>query len=50
MDENWVRSLRDQCAASNTAFFYKQKLESGKKVPLPVLDGRRHDTLPPLGR
>jgi protein gp37 len=48
MDENWVRSLRDQCAASGTVFFYKQKLEGKKKVPLPVLDGRRHDDMPTL--
>jgi protein gp37 len=46
MDEGWVRSLRDWCAASGTAFFYKQKLEGRKKVSLPLLDGRRHDALP----
>jgi protein gp37 len=46
MNEDWVRSLRDQCAASDIAFFYKQKLEGRKKVPLPLLDGRRHDAIP----
>jgi protein gp37 len=39
MDENWVRFLRDRCVASDTAFFYKQKLVRGKKFPLPELDG-----------
>jgi protein gp37 len=40
MDEEWVRSLRDECVAAGTAFFYKQKTVAGKKVPTPELDGR----------
>lgn len=38
-DENWARSLRDQCVATNTPFFYKQKMVDGHKVSLPELDG-----------
>lgn len=40
MDEDWVRSLRDQCVAAGVAFFYKQKAIRGKKFPLPELDGK----------
>lgn len=41
MNEDWVRSLRDQCGHfGSTAFFYKQRVEGGHKVCLPVLDGR----------
>ena len=46
MNEDWVRSLRDQCQWSGTKFFYKQKLVNGKKVPLPELDGRTWDEFP----
>ena len=40
MNEDWVRSLRDQCQEAGTAFFYKQNFIKGKKVSLPELDGR----------
>lgn len=40
MNEDWVRGLRDACLAANVAFFYKQKVVKGKKVPLPELDGK----------
>ena len=40
MDEEWVRSLRDQCTAASVPFFYKQKLVGGHKVPTPPLDGK----------
>lgn len=51
MNEDWVRSVRDQCAAAGTSFFYKQRIEDGfgsgtKKVTLPVLDGRQHVEFP----
>jgi len=40
MDLDWVRSLRDQVkGAPETAFFYKQDADRGKKVPTPQLDG-----------
>lgn len=50
MNEDWVRSLRDQCEAAGTAFFYKQRLENGKKVERPFLDGRQHLTMPVVVR
>jgi protein gp37 len=40
MDEDWVRSLRDQCQAAGVPFFFKQRLENGRKVATPELDGR----------
>lgn len=39
MNEDWVRSLRDQCQAAGVLFFYKQRTEGGKKVSMPKLDG-----------
>lgn len=46
MHEDWVRSLRDQCAAAGVKFFYKQKLDGRKKVSLPMLDGVQHAEWP----
>lgn len=40
MDEDWVRSLRDQCQKTGVAFFYKQNAKNGRKIPTPELDGR----------
>jgi protein gp37 len=48
MDENWVRSLRDQCQAAQVAFFYKQNAVQGRKLPLPVLDGVHWQQIPSL--
>lgn len=39
--EDWIRSLRDQCQAAGTAFFYKQWAVGGRKVDTPELDGVR---------
>jgi protein gp37 len=39
MDENWVRSIREQCIAAGVSFFYKQRLDGGRKVSMPRLDG-----------
>lgn len=46
MLEGWVRSLRDQCLAANVPFFFKQATVNGKKVPLPLLDGRAWEEMP----
>ncbi len=47
MEEKWVRSVRDQCVARGVAFFYKQRLDDhGRKVSLPVLDGRQWAEMP----
>jgi protein gp37 len=40
MQRDWVRHIRDQCIAANVPFFFKQDAVHGRKVPLPVLDGR----------
>jgi protein gp37 len=45
MDLDWVRGLRDQCEHS-AAFFFKQRVENGKKVPTPELDGRVWTQMP----
>jgi protein gp37 len=49
MQEDWVRSLRDQCAAAGVKFFYKQRVEGGRKVSLPLLDGAQHAEFPSAG-
>jgi len=46
MDLDWIRTLRDQCEASGTAFFFKQRVIGGKKVPTPELDGRTWTQMP----
>lgn len=46
MDEDWVRSIRDQCQSAGVKFFYKQRLDGGKKISLPVLDGCTWDQMP----
>lgn len=47
MDEDWVRSLRDQCVQAGVPFFYKQKLdENGIKVEAPELDGKAWQEFP----
>jgi protein gp37 len=46
MNEDWVRSLRDEIKAANKAFFYKQRAVNGKKISLPELDGKVWSELP----
>jgi protein gp37 len=46
MDEDWVRRLRDACAQRGVSFFYKQRIEGGRKVSLPMLDGSRWAQVP----
>lgn len=51
MSEDWVRKVRDQCVRSGAKFFYKQKLDDrGRKVSLPLLDGRRWAEFPEVPR
>jgi protein gp37 len=47
MCAEWVRSLRDQCAAAGVAFFFKQWDGTRKKLAGRTLDGRTHDAMPP---
>lgn len=48
LEEEWLLSLRDQCAAAGTAFFFKQwggvRAKSGGRL----LDGRTWDGMPSL--
>jgi protein gp37 len=47
MQVEWVRKLRDECKEAGVAFFLKQKLdERGRKVSLPLLDGRQWAEMP----
>jgi protein gp37 len=46
MDANWARSIRDQCVAAGTRFFFKQWGGINKKKAGRVLDGRTHDDMP----
>jgi protein gp37 len=48
MNPDWARSLRDQCAAAEVSFFFKQW---GKQAPGRELDGEIHSEFPtPRGR
>ena len=50
MNEDWVRSIRDQCAPAGVPFFYKQRLDAkGRKISLPMLDGVQHAAFPSGG-
>ena len=46
MYEDWVRALRDECNAAGVPFFYKQRLDDGRKVEMPELDGRMWGEFP----
>lgn len=46
MSDAWVRSARDQALAVGVPFFLKQKIENGRKVSLPMLDGRSWAQVP----
>lgn len=46
MPEAWVRSARDQAVAAGVAFFYKQRIEGGRKISLPMLGDRQWSEVP----
>lgn len=48
MHPDWVRSLRDQCAAADVPFFFKQwgAWLTGKAAAGHLLDGREHREMP----
>ncbi len=50
MAPEWVRSVRDQCAATGVAFFFKQWGGVRKKVAGRELDGVTHDAMPEHAR
>jgi len=41
MDDDWARSIRDQCNAASVPFYLKQMRVDGVKTELPFLDGRQ---------
>jgi protein gp37 len=47
MQDDWVRSVRDQALETGCKFFLKQKADSrGRKISLPMLDGRQWADMP----
>jgi protein gp37 len=40
MQTSWVQSLRDECINAGAAFFFKQDAVGGRKISMPLLDGR----------
>lgn len=48
MNLDWVRDLRDQCAAARVPFHFKQ-FDGVRPAKLPELDGVVHDAVPPFG-
>jgi protein gp37 len=49
MHPDWVRRLRDRCAAAGVPFFFKQWGGVQKGHTGRILDGRTHDEVPPHG-
>jgi protein gp37 len=47
MHEEWVTSIRDQCAAANVPFFFKQWGGVRKKQAGRTLQGKTYDEVPP---
>lgn len=47
LQAEWVRSIRDQCAAAGVPFFFKQWGGVNKSRTGRELDGRTHDDAPP---
>ena len=46
-NEEWARAAKDACVKYGRAFFYKQAATpKGKKIPLPLLDGKRWHQFP----
>jgi protein gp37 len=50
MDLGWVRDIRDRCVDAGIPFFFKQDAVNGRKLPLPVLDGRQWAEYPEATR
>jgi protein gp37 len=46
MKEEWVRELIAQCKQIDVPVFYKQAYQNGKKVSLPMIDGRQYVEYP----
>jgi protein gp37 len=47
MQQDWVKSVKDQCVSAGVAIFYKQDADrKGKKISLPILDGQRWTQYP----
>lgn len=50
VEADWVRSIRDQCAAAGVKFFFKQWGGPKKKKAGRLLDGRTYDDMPPRAK
>lgn len=50
VDPEWIRSIRDNCAANGIAFHFKQWGGVNKKASGRILDGRTWDDLPDHGK
>lgn len=46
MEEVWVAKIRDSCQRYHIPFFYKQRVDNGKKISLPLLQGRVWQEMP----
>lgn len=47
MKQEWVEAIRDRCASTGTAFFFKQWGGVRKHLTGRLLDGRTYDEMPP---
>ncbi|MGH3848849.1 MAG: DUF5131 family protein, partial [Pseudonocardiaceae bacterium] len=46
VDEDWIRSIRDGCAAAGVPFFFKQWGGATPKAGGRLFDGRTWDAMP----
>jgi protein gp37 len=49
MEEDWVRHIRDQVKNHHIPFFYKQRIDGGKKISMPTLDDSVWEEYPEVG-
>ena len=49
MEEAWVLDIRNQCAAADVPFFFKQWGGTSKKKAGRLLQGRTYDEMPDMG-
>lgn len=48
MDEDWVRKMIDDAEQFGIPIVYKQKMVEGKKISLPLLDGKQYFQFPAI--
>ncbi len=48
MQESWVQDIVTECEEGGVPVFYKQQIVNGRKVPLPMIGGKRYAEFPDI--